>query len=191
MDEQETAGDRIAAKYAEALHVLRSRWHEPSRARCWNRSRERMKETECLPRDDHSYPLSKPIPGPDGEIHSLEIRDPDASILNGARASSPGRSRRGPLKDTIVMIARMANVPPSTVAKIKMRDLGEITEIINFFSGQWPTNWRDLEDRSWRGFSTFRQATLIGGLTIARELMFGGIKAALRIHNHLHSDGDG
>ena len=95
----------------------------------------RMVETKQYP-DSISYPLSKPINGPEGEMEVLELRDPDAKIVNGLSIVAGGGGAS--VKDTLVMIARMANVPPSTVSQIKLRDLGEIGEIIAFFTGSGP-----------------------------------------------------
>ena len=96
---------------------------------------ERMRETQAYP-DTITYPLSKPIEGPEGETHELVLRDPDAAILNGLSISEVDTKKA--VGDTLILIARMANIPPSAAKQIKLRDIGEIGEIIAFFSGSGP-----------------------------------------------------
>ena len=90
---------------------------------------ERMKETKTYP-DSITYPLSKPV-GKDGEITSLEIQDPDGSVMKGL-------GEKGGLDELMTLIGRTSGLPPSTIRQIKMRDLGEIGEIMAFFTGSGP-----------------------------------------------------
>ena len=123
-----------ASAYADALPAFKEAGFGRAR-QVLAEVTKRMKETKVYP-DTITYPLSKPIQGPEGELHELVLRDPDAALLNGLGIT--GADTKNALAESMVLIARVANVPPSTIKRIKLRDLGEIGEILDFFTGSGP-----------------------------------------------------
>ena len=83
--------------------------------------------------------LSKPIKGPDGELAELELRELTLGEIEGIDIAQIGDT-----KVLIRLVSKSADIPPSAVKQISMRDLVPLaTAIADFFGISPPAGNED------------------------------------------------
>lgn len=78
-------------------------------------------------------PLRRPIQAHGEELHSITMRAPEIGDLKGTGYGAGGRTNP---EGTTALIAKLANIPPSSVDKILLADLSRIQDAIADFLGE-------------------------------------------------------
>ena len=90
-------------------------------------------KTEASSATSITVPLTVPIQVHGEEVSSLTLNDPDLGALEGVHVDLGQQGARLYLGQLPAIIAAMANIPPSSAKKIKMRDLVAIgPEVMDF-----------------------------------------------------------
>lgn len=87
-----------------------------------------------------TIPLSKPITAHGEEISELTLRDAGIGALEGVKATLSDTGLGIDLGDLPKVIARLADIPPSSARTISLRDLSKLVpEVFDFLGGTQPT----------------------------------------------------